>query len=223
MTTFDLEEQEQLSAIKAWWEQNGTLITWAVVAVAAAVVAYYGWNWYQRKQAAQASAIYGTVLQAEASKDAKKAKEAAGALLENYSGTSYAAMAALLSAKVQFETGDLKTARAQLAWAVDNAKDQELKDLARLRLAQVMSDEKAYDDALKQLDREPLAPYAARYAELRGDIYAAQGKRAEAQAAYQAALAKLDARPKTNPSDSRVNTAFRELVQLKLEALGGGQ
>lgn len=221
MATYDLEEQEQLSAIRTWWQMNGTLVTTIVVVAAVGVVSYQGWNWYQRGQSAQASAIYAAEQKALADKDAKKAKEAAGALIEGYSGTSYAGMAALLSAKAQVEAGDLKTARAQLAWAADNARDAELRDLARLRLAAVLVDEKSYDDALKQLEREPLAPYAARFAEMRGDIYAAQGKRNEAKAAYQSAIAAIAARPKSGPV-STATAAYRELLQFKLEALGDG-
>ena len=222
MATYDLEEQEQLSAIKTWWQMHGNLITTIAVVAAVAVVSYQGWQWYQRGQSAQASAVYAAVQKAVAEKDAKKAKEAAGTLLESYSGSSYAGMGALLSATAQVEAGDLKTARAQLAWAADNARDPELKDLARLRLAAVLFDEKSYDEALKQLEREPLEPFAARYAEMRGDIYAAQNKRNEAKAAYQTAIAKIAARPKSGP-ESTANAAYGELLQVKLEALGDGQ
>ena len=72
----------------------------------------------------------------------------------------------------------MKTAQAQLAWAAENAKD-EPRDLARLRLAAVLLDEKAYDEALKQLAAEPPA-FAARFDELKGDVLAAQGKKPEA-------------------------------------------
>lgn len=223
MATYDLEEQEQLSAIKTWWQMNGNLVTGIAVAGAVAVVSWQGWQWYQRNQGAQASAVYAAVQDAVNAQDAKKAKEAAGALLDSHAGTAYAGMAALLSAKLQVDAGDLKTARAQLAWAAANARDPALKDLARLRLAQVMVEEKAYDEALKEIEREPLEPFAARYAELRGDIHAAQNKRNEARAAYQAAIAKVDARPKEGGSPAATTTAFRELLQLKLDALGDGQ
>ncbi len=78
-------------------------------------------------------------------------------------------------------------------WAAENARDPGLRDLARLRLAAVMLDEKAYDDAMKQLAAEPAAAFAPRFAELRGDILAAQGKTAEARNAYDLALTKFDA------------------------------
>jgi predicted negative regulator of RcsB-dependent stress response len=223
MAAYDLEEQEQLSAIKAWWERRSSLITGVVVAAAVVSVGYQGWHWYQRQQAAQASAIYVVVQKAAADKDAKKAKEAAGELLEKFSGTAHAPLAALLSAKVQFDTGDLKTARAQLAWVAEHARDAELKDLARLRLAAVMFEEKAHAEALAQLQKEPLEPFSVRFADLRGDIYLAQDKREEAKAAYQSALVKLDARTKSGGADSGVANVVREMIRVKLEALGGTQ
>lgn len=224
MATYDLEEQEQLSAIKTWWRMNGNLVTGVAVAGAVAMVGWQGWQWYQRSQAAQAAAVYSALQEAVGANDAKKAKEAAGALLDSHGGTAYAAMGALLSAKVQVDAGDLKTARAQLAWAADNARDPALKDVARLRLAQVMAEEKAYDEALKQIEREPIESLAARYADLRGDIHVAQDRRSEARAAYQAALAKLTERSKQEGSQAAASTAaYREVVQLKLDALGDVQ
>jgi predicted negative regulator of RcsB-dependent stress response len=224
MATYDLEEQEQLSAIRTWWQMYGNLITGIAVAGAVAMVGWQGWQWHQRSQAAQAAAIYTALQEAAVANDAKKAKETAGALLDSHGSTAYAAMGALLSAKVQVEAGDLKTARAQLAWAADNTRDPALKDVARLRLAQVMIEEKAYDEALKQIEREPMEAFAARYAEVRGDIFAAQGKRSEAKAAYQSALAKLGERAKQDGAQAAGSAAaFNELVQLKLDALGDAQ
>jgi predicted negative regulator of RcsB-dependent stress response len=218
MATYDLEEQEQISSLKHWWETYGNLVTGVLVAVAIAVVSYVGWQRYQAKQSSEASAVYAALQKAATSRDAKAVREAAGQLLEKYAGTAYAGLGAVLSAKVQLEAGDTKNARAQLAWAAGNAKDQELRDLARLRLAALLLDEKAHEDALKELAQEPLPPFAARYAELRGDALAAQGKPAEARAAYQAALAKLDAQPKSPAGQTAA--ALREIVQLKLDTLG---
>lgn len=221
MATYDLEEQEQLSAIKTWWAMYGNLVTGVAVAAAVAMVGWQGWNWYQRNQAAQASAIYATVQEAANANDAKKAKEATGSLLETHSGSAYAALAALLSAKLQVDAGDLKTARAQLEWAAGNANDPALKDLARLRLSQVLVEEKEYDEAIRQLAVAPIDAFAARFAEVRGDALAAQGKRAEAKAAYQAAIDKIESRPKQGGAQAAANSAvFRELLELKLDALG---
>ncbi|HUW38146.1 MAG TPA: tetratricopeptide repeat protein [Rhodocyclaceae bacterium] len=218
MAVYDLEEQEQLDELKTWWKQYGNLVTGIVVAAALAMVAWQGWTWWQRNQAAQAGAAYAQLEQAVAAHDPQRTNEAAGELIDKFSGTAYAGLAALLSAKVQADAGDLKTAKLQLTWAAEHAKGQELRDLARLRLGAVLLDEKAYGDALQQLTAEPAAPFAPRYAEERGDILAAQGKTADAQAAYAAALAKLDA--EKGGADQSLQQ-YRQVLQIKLDALGG--
>lgn len=218
MATYDLEEQEQLDELKTWWKMYGNLVTGILVAVALAVAGWQGWNWWQRQQAAQASAVFAGLQTAATQRDAKRARELAGELIDKYSVTNYAAMGALLAARVQVDAGDTRNARVQLAWAAENARDPGLRDLARLRLAAVMLDEKAFDDAMKQLGIEPAAAFAPRYAELRGDILAAQGKAAEARNAYDLALTKFDALAKDD--ENRRRGGYRDVVQAKRDSLG---
>ena len=182
MAHYDLEEQEQLDSLKTWWKMYGNLVTGLVSVAAVAVVGWQGWNWYQGGQSAKASAIYGVLEQAVAIGDAQKVKAAAGELAEKFGGTQYAALGAMLAAKQSFEAGDLKTAKAQLTWAADNAKD-ELKDLSRLRLAAIQLDEKAYDEAMKQVEAAHVPTFDARFLEMKGDVLSAQGKKAEARQA----------------------------------------
>ena len=209
MAHYDLEEQEQIDSLKTWWKMYGNLVTGLVVVASLAVIGWQGWNWYQRGQSAQAAAIYGVLEQAAAARDAQKVKAAAGELTEKFGSTTYAGLGALLAARQSFEAGDLKTARAQLQWATENGKDEVL-DIARLRLAAVMLDEKAYDDALRQIDAAHAAAFDARYLELKGDVLAAQGKKTEARTAYKAALDKGDA----------AQGPGRVLLQQKLDNLG---
>ena len=209
MAHYDLEEQEQLDTLKTWWKMHGNLVTTVITVFCLAVISWQGWNWYQRSQSSQASAIYGVLEQAVATRDAQKIKGAAGELAEKFGRTPYASLGALLAAKQSFEAGDLKTAQAQLVWAADNGKD-EIKDLARLRLAAVQLDEKAYDEALKQLEVSHSAIFDARFLELKGDVLAAQEKKAEARTAYKAAQEKTSGKP----------SAGRELLQQKLDSLG---
>lgn len=221
MAAFDLEEQEQISELKTWWRMYGNLVTAVVVAFAVAAVGWQGWRWYQGNQAAEAAAIYGALQKAAAERDAKLARQAAGELTEKYPGTTYAAMGALISARLHVDGGDLKTAKAQLQWVVEQARDAELRDLGRLRLAQVLFDEKALDEALKLLNEEPAAAFAPRFGELKGDLLAAQGKKAEAKAAYLAAIAKLDAAQKASGGQAGRGTNYRDLLQIKADSLGG--
>jgi len=220
MAAFDLEEQEQISELKTWWRMHGNLVTGVVAAVALAVAGWQGWNWYQRNQAGEAAAIYAALQKAAGERDARRVREVSGELTEKYSGTTYAAMAALTSARLQYDAGDLKTAKLQLQWTADKASDAELRDLARLRLAHVLFDEKAIDEALKRLEAEPVAAFAPRFAELRGDLLLAQGKPVEARAAYAAALAKFDAGQSATGSAGGREAGYRDLLQMKADSVG---
>ena len=211
MSTYDLEEQEQLAKLKAFWNDYGTAILAALVAVLVAIAGWRAWGWYQLSQSAQASAIYGELQVAAGAGDQKKVRDLAGTLLESYPRSIYAALAALVSAKAQFDAGDLKTARVQLQWVVDRAREPEVQAVARLRLAAVLLDEKEYEQALKVLAVKPEPAFEALFEESRGDVLQAQGKGAEARAAYQAALGKL----------ASGDSVGRELIQLKLDSLGG--
>ncbi len=207
----DLEEQEQVAELKAWWTQHGNRILAVVIAVAVAVVGWQGWRWYEHGQAAQASVLYDTLSKAAQAGDAKALRDAAGTLVESYPRTLYASMGALLAAKFYFERNDLKNAKAQLQWVIEHSPAEDFRDLARLRLAAVLVDEKAYDEALKLLDAPHAPAYDAQYAALKGDVLVAKNQLAEARAAYQAALEKAERR----------DSPFRESVRMRLEALGG--
>ena len=207
----DLEEQEQVAELKAWWTQHGNRILAVVIAVAVAVVGWQGWRWYEHGQAAQASVLYDTLSKAAQAGDAKALRDAAGTLVESYPRTLYASMGALLAAKFYFERNDLKNAKAQLQWVIEHSPAEDFRDLARVRLAAVLVDEKAYDEALKLLDAPHAPAYDAQYAALRGDALVAKNQLAEARAAYQSALEKAERR----------DSPFRESVRMRLEALGG--
>jgi len=227
MATYDLEEQEQLDEIKVWWKQHGNLLINVLTGAALIVIAWQGWNWYQRNQSAQAAMVFNVLHNAAQDKDTQRLKAASGELVEKFGGTSYASLGALTTAKAMIDGGDVKTGKLQLLWVVEHGKD-ELRDLARLRLAAVLLDEKAYDQALQQLDGPASPSFAARFADNRGDILSAQGKKADALAAYQAALAKLDETGAQGKEaapgwEGQSHAVYRELVQQKLDAQGGAK
>lgn len=207
---YDLEEQEQLATLKAWWKQYGNLVTWVVVAALAAYAGWSGWNYYQREQASKAAVLYEEIVKAVDGKDQAKVSRAADDMRERYGRTPYASMGALLAARSAFESGDLKSAKAYLQWVIDQSSGEEYQALARLRLAGLLLDEKAYEEGLKLLSGSFPEQFAGLVADRRGDLLFAQDKIDEARAAYQAALEKTDAK---NPA--------RQLIQLKLDALGG--
>jgi predicted negative regulator of RcsB-dependent stress response len=208
--TFDHEEQEKVEAIKAWWHQYGNSVLLGLAVFMVGVAGVQGWRWYQRSQAEQAAALYAAVEKSMFGKDAKKVKAAAGEVMGKFPATAYAARAALAAARSDYEAGDMTGAKTSLQWAAEHASEDELRDVARLRLAGILLDEKKYAEALKTVDA-PLNPaYAALFSDMKGDVLAADGKSAEARAAYQAALEKLGP-----------NSQYRGYIQLKLDSLGG--
>ncbi len=207
----DLEEQEQVAELKAWWNQHSTLIVAAVLAALVAFAGWAGWRNYESGQAAQASALYEALTKAAQAGDAKALRDAGGTLVESYSRTLYASMGALVAARFYFDRNDLKNAKAQLQWVIEHARSDDLRDLARIRLGAVLLDEKAYDEALKIADAPHAGAYDAQYAALKGDVLVAKSLPAEAKAAYKLALEKA----------GKEDGAFRESVRMRLEALGG--
>lgn len=206
---FDLEEQEKVDALKTWWKRHGNTAALAVTVLAAAVVGIQGWRYYQSNQTRQAAALYDALQGTMQAGNAENIRSVAGQLLEKYPRTGYAARAALISAKANYEAGDAKSARAQLQWAVEHAEEAPLRDMARLQLAGILLDEKHYDGALQLLNAEHGAAYGALYDDLKGDVLVAQGKPDQARAPYLAALQKLGEK-----------SPYRKLVQIKLDALG---
>ena len=205
----DLEEQEQLDQLKHFWNRYGNAITWLLILVLTGFAGWNGWQYWQRSQSAQASALYDEVDRAAKAGDTERLERAFGDIKDKYASTLYAQQAALLTAKALHEKGNNDGAKAALAWVADKASDPGYQSLARLRLAGIALDGKAYDDALKQLEGSFPGEFAALAADRRGDVFMAQDKKAEALAEYRKAYAGLDTR-----------VEYRRMVEVKLNALG---
>ena len=205
------DEQESIESFKAWWARWGNASTWVLLVVLLALAGWNGWNYWQRRQAAEASVLYDQVQQAVAKGDNALVARIAGDMENRYGGTAYAQMTALGVAKSMYLAGNTAGAKAQLQWAADHAKDDEFRQIAKLRLASLLLDDKAYDQGLALIPQPDSGPFKGLIADARGDLLAAAGKRDDARAAYKLAL---DSLPKDSSSD-------RQLVQFKLDALGG--
>ena len=208
-THLNLEDQEQLDQLKSFWKRYGNLLTWALIAVLGAFAAWNGWNWYQRDQSIKAGAMYDELDKAAQAGDADKAGRVFADMKERYPRAAFTEQGALLAARTQFDKGQADNARATLAWVSENAKEDEYRTIAKLRLAGLLLDEKKYDEALKQLDAATAKEFAALVADRRGDILIAQGKRDEAKAAYALAWKTMDEK-----------VEYRRLIDAKLTALG---
>ncbi|HEX2013087.1 MAG TPA: tetratricopeptide repeat protein [Roseateles sp.] len=205
----DLEEQEQLDQLKAFWKSYGNLITWVITLALLAFAGWNGWNYWQRDQAAKAAAMFEALETAAEAQDAEKAGRVFADLKERFPRTVYAAQAALVAAKLQADKGQADAARASLAWATENAGETEYRDIARLRLAALQLDAKQLDEAGKTLDGIKGADFAALVADRRGDLAMLQSKPDQAKTEFLKAYAAMD---KT--------LDYRRLIEAKLASLG---
>lgn len=212
MATLDLQEQEQIEALKAWWKDNGNWLVGTLVAILLVVGGWRGWHYYQNKQALEAGTLFQQVMDQLSSNDAKRVNDAAAVLMDKFGSTIYASRAALVAAGVNEQGRDFPHAKAQLQWVIDHANEATLKDVARLRLAAVLLDEKNYDGALQQLDAKHSESFDGLFADLRGDVLNAQGKVDEARSAYKLAYEKVDPQSR-----------YRNLIQIKIDALGAAR
>ena len=208
-TQLDLQEQEQLDALKSFWNKQGNLVTAVLVLVLGAFAAWNGWQYWQRDQAVKAGAMYDELERASTAADAERAGRIFNDLKERFPRTAFAQQAALLVAKTQFDKGQLDAAAASLQWLTQSGTDDELRTVAQLRLAGLHAQAKRYDEALKALDGATAAGFEGLVADRRGDVFILQGKKAEAVTAYQAAYKVLGEK-----------LDYRRLVDAKLTALG---
>ncbi len=194
-----LSEEEQLEALKRWWSENGTS---TVVGVILAISGYLGWGFWQDKQQADAeaaSANYETLMEAVAVEPGQllpedklaTANHLADELKTQHSSSLYASQAALFKAKLAVQSGNLTAAAEELQWVIDRNVEPALTLLTRSRLARVQMDLGEYDQALTTVDDTNSGSFKAMFAEIRGDVFLAQGKNSQARASYQLALDNL--------------------------------
>lgn len=205
-----LTEEEQLEALKRWWNENGK---WVLTAIILSVGGYFGWNAWQDQRTGQALAASA---QYEALLSSADAGELDPGLVEGIKQThrssQYAYNAAFLHAQDAVQNNDLATAASELQWILDQTSRGAAAELARVRLARVLIAQSDYTQALELLDQaSPSDSFASKYAEARGDALLGQGDHARARAAYQSALAGLGPE-----AQSRM-----VLLEMKLDDLAG--
>jgi predicted negative regulator of RcsB-dependent stress response len=205
----DLEEQEQLDELKHFWKQYGDLITWVLIAVFGAIAAWNGYQYWQRKQAVQASSMYDEVERAVKAGDSARLDRSLADMKDRFGSTVYAEQAGLMVGKAQYEKGNVDAAKAALTWVAAHAADEGYKAIAKLRLSGLLLETKAYDEAMKLVAGTFPDDFAPLAADRRGDILMAQDKKTEAKAEYEKAYKGLDERAE-----------YRRMVEVKLNALG---
>jgi predicted negative regulator of RcsB-dependent stress response len=185
----NLTDEEKLEQLKKWWSENGGSIVTGVVLGLAVLFGTKAWFSYQEKNAQTASNLYTVLMSAVENDDAALVTEKTGMLVSEYSGTPYAALAALALARNLIKADDLPAAQAQLEWVLANSESEIMRDTARLRLARVLIAQENLDGAETLLNQavggnafDPL------YTEVRGDVHVARGNISAANQAYKEAL-----------------------------------
>ena len=206
----DYSEAEQYERAKDWIRTNGL---WIVAGIAIGALGLGGWRWYQERretQAQNAAARYEEMLEAFARSDRTRGMTIVDDLNREYSWTPYAPMATLMAARFQVEANELDKAAASLKTVMDTAPDDEMRLIARIRLARVQAAQSKYDEALATLKVEEPGDFDTRLADARGDVLLAKGDRAGALREYLAA--------RTGENKGRIDV---ELLDLKIRDLGG--
>jgi predicted negative regulator of RcsB-dependent stress response len=201
-------EEEQLEELKRWWREHGRTVVAGVVLGLGTVG---GWTWWQGHVTAQAEAVsvlYDRLVSTAAGVDHTTTVEQADAIIAQHPDSGYAALSALVGAHAAWRQQDATTARRLLEWAVEHGQEFQVADVARLRLARVLSQAGEHESALATLGQVSGEPFAALVAEARGDVLAARDDSAGAEQAYEAALAE-DALP----------ASARGRIELKRDAL----
>ena len=183
-----LTEEQQVEAIKKWWKENGMAVIAGLVIGALALFGWRGWLEHQDDKAAEASALYGEFQKSLIANKTDSIEKLKSDLFAEYKSTPYAALAALAAAKKSVETNNIKSAKNDLQWVLDNTRQNQIQHTARVRLISLMVNDAEYDAALALLAVENTGGYAAVYEDLRGDIYVAKGDTTAAHAAYDKAL-----------------------------------
>lgn len=204
-------EEEQVEALKKWWQENGKSITAGVVI---GLVSIFGWRGYSQHVDVQnqiASTLYEQMIGAARNEDLEDSRNYAERIIAEHDSTTYAIFARLMLAKLAAQDNKLDEAEIHLRWVLENNDQAELEHVTKLRLARVYIAADKLDQAGKLLNTSNTGKFIARYDELRGDLLVKQGKPDEARVAYENALANTVA---TEEAQS--------ILEMKLDDLGRG-
>jgi predicted negative regulator of RcsB-dependent stress response len=212
-------EEEQVEAIKNWWNENGKSL---IVTIVVILGGYFGWNGYQdnlRADGEAASSIYQQLVnkstkplteQTEADKTEMEA--VAAQLKSEFPGTLYAQFSSLYLAKFAIESNNFEGAAAELQSLVDAGEKTPVTYLAQVRLARVFIQLEKLDEALALVSMIPEPSFAVQYEETKGDVLFAKGDLAAALMSYQTA--------RTSATALGINT---QVLSRKIDDLAGAK
>jgi predicted negative regulator of RcsB-dependent stress response len=205
----DLEEQEQLDQLKHFWQRYGNWITWALIVVLGSFAAWNGYQWWSKRQAQQASAMFDEVERVISAGEVSAAERAFSDMKERFPSTVYAQQAGMSLAKLAYSSGKPEVAQNALSWVSESAVDPGLAALARIRLAGVYVDSKNFDAAMKVLGGDFPKEFTGLVMDKKGDALLAQNRPEDAIALYKEGYQQLPEREQ-----------YRRLIEVKLASLG---
>lgn len=208
----DLEEQEQLDQFKHFWKQYGNAITWVLIAVLGSFAAWNGYQWWNKRQAEQASAMYEEVERLIGTGDLVASTRAFDDMKQRFPSVFYTQQSGLNLAKVAYLSGKPDVAKTALAWVAGSKADNGLAALAKIRHAGLLIESKEFDEAGKLLSAEFPLEFGGLVADKRGDLALSQGKSDDAIQRFNESLKLL-------PQQDQ----YRRLVEVKLAALGSAE
>lgn len=201
-------DQDDIERLKSWWKNYGTALVTGVLLGLLLLFGNKYWQHYKESRLVAASELYDQLLQNQRLKQAEAVRAAGEKLVQEYAATPYAGLAALLLAQTRYQAGDVAGAKQHLKWAMAEGGSPATVHAARLRLARLLAGEGEPEDALALIEIKDQAGYVAEYQELKGDLLVALNRRAEARAAYRAALKHLG------------SSSYQSVLQMKLDELG---
>jgi predicted negative regulator of RcsB-dependent stress response len=216
---YDHEQQEQVDLVKAWFKRNANRLIYLALIVLSVYAAWFSWQYYQHQENIKAATLYEELQSSIPQKDDVKLQRITNDIKQKFSRTPYAEMAALIAAKSAFDTENFKVAKAQLQWVIDNGRSDEFKVLARIRLAGILIDEKAFDTALSVLDIKIPPDFEGLIADRRGDVLSAQAASLSDKAAVEAKLNKAREAYKIALNKTDKNKPMYTLIELKINSL----
>ena len=212
-----LSEKEQIDQIRSWWSEYGGYV---IVGVAAGALLLFGFNYYQNSKLAaqlEASALYEALTSHVVDGDLDSAERVSDQLATAFAKTTYAAQSNLAMARLYMDRNRDQDAADALNELLVSAASEELKAVARLRLARILLYQDKPQEVIDLLEGQDNLAFAATYTELLGDAYHALGRTADAQAAYQQVL--MDPLSQGTVDQQLVQWKALDLPEVQIEKL----
>jgi predicted negative regulator of RcsB-dependent stress response len=185
-------EQEQIEAIKKWWQENGKSALLGIILGLAAIFGWRSWQSHIIQQAELASEVYQNALVSMSQDNWQATRDNAMEIINTYGNTGYVLFARLILAFIETQESNYSSAEEQLILALDETDNRTLKSEINLRLARVYIADNKLEQAMTLLNSQAAGNFSTHFNELKGDIYALQGKNEEARLAYQQALSEAE-------------------------------